>query len=282
MAYIVGQYNHNKDSGDDGSYIDLITSGTVRRRQNQSDSGVIGSSLDPFKDECIQLGNLSTSEYYYFRCQIKRLASEQIFYVKLVNYDASASGSVEQYIKTITIQGGKPDEWVSVECIFHPIVQFDCILFQLQRTLDDYRIAARYPKIAYQELGIINDVIGMKIASDTKLLKIGVQSHPGLVMCINGEEIHTSRSGIYEIKNGVLPVNFFSVVNAAKENTTTMQDWMNDIGSQSVAIEEAVEAGTMTRDQATARYEAMNNRSFFGTSKTVEIDPFILDYMYEG
>ena len=282
MAYILGQYNHNKDSGDDGAFIDLITSGTVRRRQNQSDAGVIGSSLDPFKDECIQLGNLSTSEYYYFRCYIKRLPSEQIFYVKLVNYDVSTTNNVEQYIKTITIQGGEPDEWVSVECIFHPIVQFDCILFQLQRTLDDYRVAARYPKIAYQELGTINDIIAMKIKSDIKLLKIGVQSHPGLVMCINGEEIHTSRSGIYEIKNGILPVTFFSVVNAASENATTMQDWMDSIGSQSVAIEEAVEAGTMTRDEATARYEAMTNRSFLGTLKTIEIDPFTLDYMYEG
>lgn len=282
MSYIVGQYNHNKDSGDDSSFIDLITAGTADRRQNQSDSGIIGSSLDPFKDECVRVGTLSASKYYYFRGQIKRLKSEQIIYIKLVNYETSVGEAIEQYIKTITIQGGNPDEWVSVEFIFHPVVQFDCILFQLQRTIDDYRIMARYPKIAYQELGVVKNIVSAKIGTDINLLKIGVQSHPSLMMCINGEEIRTPRSGIYEIKNGILPINFFSVVNAAIENTTSLETWMTSIGSQSLAIEKALEAGTMTVDTAIQKYEAMQSKCFFDTSKTISLDPFTLDYMYEG
>lgn len=282
MPYIVGQYNHNKDSGDDSGFIDLITAGSAARRQNQSDSGIIGSSLDPFKDECVRVNTLSTSEYYYFRCQIKRLTSDQIFYLKLVNYETAASGSIEQYLKTVTIQGGNPDEWVNVEIIFHPIVQFDCILLQLQRTINDYRIMPRYPKIAYQEFGTINDLIGLKVGTDIKLLKIGVQSHPSLMMCINGEEIRTPRSGIYEIKNGVLPVQFFSVVNAASENTSTLDNWLTSIGQQCVDIENRYARGELSVDEVIELYEAMQSRCFFGTSKTVLVDPFVLDYMYEG
>ena len=200
MGYIIGQYNHNRNSGDDNSFIELITSGTAKRKQSQNDSG--SSSLIPFEDECIQISRgLLSSNYYYFKCYIKRLLTDQTFYVKLINYEDVPGENTEQYIKTVTIRGGNPDEWVSFECIFHPVIQFDTILFQLQRTLDDYRTGTRYPKIAYQELGIINNIINTKIANNVNLLKIGVQSHPGLMMCINGEEIHASRSGIYEVKN---------------------------------------------------------------------------------
>ena len=151
MSYIIGQYNHNRGSGDDDGYIELITAGTVKRKSSSSDSEG-SASIGTFQDECIQIGrNLSPSNYYYFRCYIKRLLSDQIFYVKLVNYESIPGETVEQYIKTVTVRGGSPDEWVSFECIFHPVVQFDTILFQLQRTLDDYRIGTRYPKIAYQE-----------------------------------------------------------------------------------------------------------------------------------
>ena len=282
MAYIVGQYNHNKDSGDDDSFINLITIGTAKRRQSQNDSGVSGASLNSFYDECIQTTSLSTSKYYYFRCLIKRLKTTQVFDIKLVNYEITTENNIEQHLKTITVQGGKPDEWVSIEFLFQPIVPFDCILFQLRRELSDYSTMVRYPKIAYQELGEINNLISNKIITgNISLLKIGVQSHPGLMMCINGEEIHTSRSGIYEVKNGVIPISFFSVINVANENTSVMKNWMEDIGEQCIEIEDELERGIITIDEAAALYEAMKSRSFLNTEKTILIDPFILDYMYE-
>jgi hypothetical protein len=43
------------------------------------------------------------------------------------------------------------------------------------------------------------------------LQKIGVQSEPGLLMCINGEEIHVGQSGIYEPIKSV-PVTFIGFV----------------------------------------------------------------------
>ena len=272
MAYIVGQYNHNNASSDDASFITPITTGTATRYNGSSGSG----SLDAFSDECVTNLSLVSSDYYYFRCQIKRMVMPQTFTIKLINYNNSA---IEQFIKQITVQGGNREEWVNVDFIFHPLTSFDTILFQLQRTSEDYQGLTRYPKIDYQQLGSINNIINSKIGNGVSLLKIGVQSHPSLSMCINGEEIHISRTGIFEIKNGVLPITFFSVVNPALEATSTVDDWIADINQQ---IEDIENDPTLTIDQKEAMYRAINSKCFFYTTKTYKIDAFTLDYMYSN
>ena len=283
MSYIIGQYNHTRNSEGDNAYINLITSGEALRRKGQTDSESSSSSFSSFDDECLKVSQFTHSEYYYFRCYVKRMSTQQVFNIKLVNYThpTEITEEVEQYLKTVTIQGGNADEWVSVECIFNPVIQFDTILFELQRGLEDYRLGARYPLIAYQELGTINNIINTQIRSGSALLKIGVQSCPNLKMCINGEEIYSPRSGIYELRNGIIPISFFSVVNAAQENTSTMEDWMAEKGAQALQIEENVEAGIITREEANELYKEMRSSCFLNTSKSTIIDSFILDYMYE-
>ena len=200
----------------------------------------------------------------------------QTFSIKLINYNNSA---IEQFIKQVTVQGGNREEWVSVELIFHPLISFDTILFQLQRTSEDYQTMVRYPKIDYQQLGSINNIINSKIGNKVSLLKIGVQSHPGLTMCINGEEIHISKTGIFEIKNGLVPVDFFSVTNAALESTSAVDDWKTSINQQ---IENIENDPSLTPQQKEAAYRAINSSCFFGTTKTYKIDAFTLDYMYNN
>ena len=285
MAYVIGQYNHNKASSDDASFLTPITSGTVSRKTSSKDTGISDGLLNSFTDECITDLNLVSSEYYYFRCQIKRMTSPQTFVIKLVNFADTSAGAVEQFIKQVTVQGGDREEWVEVEFIFNPIVSFDTVLFQLQRTIDDYRYFTRYPKIAYLQLGSINNIINSKIENEVSLLKIGVQSHPGLVMCINGEEIHTSRTGIYEVRNGVIPVTFFSVTNAATEvnqnpsDTNSVKGWELDVNQQIETIENN---SSLTPAQKEAMYKAIDSKCFFGTSKEYSIDAFTLDYMYDN
>ena len=285
MAYVIGQYNHNNASADSASFITPITTGTVARKSESGDLGVMNESISPFEDECITGLTLESSKYYYFRGQIKRMTSPQTFSIKLINFNSSTAGAVEQFIKQITIQGGDREEWVDVEFIFHPIVAFDTILFQLQRTIDDYRNFARYPKIDYQQLGSINNIINSKISDGVSLLKIGVQSHPGLVMCINGEEIHVSRTGIFEIRNGVIPVSFFSVTNPAIEqnvspiDTNSVEGWKLYINQE---IENIENDSSLTPEQKELRYKAINSKCFFGSSKRYVIDPFTLDYMYDN
>ena len=282
MAYIIGQYNHNNASSDDASFITPITTGNASRYSNSGDVGSISSSANYFADECITNLNLVSSEYYYFRCQIKRMVMPQTFTIKLINYN-DAGNAVEQFIKQITVQGGNRQEWVNVEFIFSPVISFDTILFQLQRTMDDYQGSIRYPKIAYQQLGIINNIINSKIENNILLLKIGVQSHPGLTMCINGEEIHISKTGIFEIKNGVIPIAFFSVTNPAIEvnqdptDINSVEGWKININQQ---IEDIENDPTLTIDQKEAMYRAILSKCFFDTSKIYKIDAFTLDYMY--
>lgn len=284
MAYIISQYNHNSNSSDDSSFIVPIKAGTVSRWQNPGDTGAVSSLLNPFSDECITELNLIPSEYYYFRCQIKRMLSPQVFSIKLINFNDATSGSVEQFIKQISVKGGDREEWVDIEFIFHPVVTFDTILFQLQRTIEDYRELSRYPKIDYQQLGIINNIITSKIGSGISLLKIGVQSHPGLMMCINGEEIRISRTGIFEIKNGVIPVNFFSVTNAAIEvnqdieDETSVEGWKYKINQE---VEDIENDTTLTPIEKEIRYSEINSACFFGSDKEYKIDAFTLDYMYK-
>lgn len=281
MPYVLGQYNKNKTVPDDNIFMTLITTGTNRRRAASSDSGVSGSS-NPFVNECCYISSgLSASRNYYFHGKIKRMLSAQTFYIKLVNYEEDTQvGDVEQYIKTITVAGGDEHEWVDIEFVFTPLIVFDTILFELQRDVSDYREMIRYPLIAYQELSQIENLITARIGIGIELIKIGIQSHPGLMMCINGEEIHTPRSGIYELKNGVMLVSFFSIVAPAKENETDLITWMNTVNTEVDDIEARRKAGEITDEEAEALKAAINSRCFFATSKKRVIDSFTMDYMY--
>lgn len=282
MSYKLGQYNKNVHVPDDDLFMTLITTGTVDRRSTQGDSGVssVGAS---FEDECVRINALSDVRNYYFHGKIKRMETDQVFYVKLVYYSPSTQEeNVEQFIKTVTVSKGDLNEWVDVEFVFSPLLGFDCILFELQRSVTDYRNEVRYPHIAYEELSIVNNIITSRIASGVKLIKIGVQSHPGLLMCINGEEIRTCRTGVYELKNGIMTVSFFSVVNGIKEAGTTMSDWIANVNNQIDIIVAKREAGQITAEQAEAMKKAIPSACFFNSSKQQRtIDSFTLDYMYE-
>lgn len=281
MSYVLGQYNKNKDVQDDNLFMTLITDGEAKRRENSGDSELEGGSLT-FYDECLKFSsNLDSSSNYYFHGKIKRMTSNQIFYIKLVYYSPSTQEEeVEQYIKTVEIAKGDPDEWVDVEFIFTPLLSFNCLLFELKRDTTDFRIETRYPLIDYEEVSLVNNIISSKIARGVKLIKIGVQSRPGLLMCINGEEIRTCRTGIYELKNGVMTISFFSVVTAAKESGDSMSDWIRDINNRIDVINQKEESGEITPLEAEELKKVINSKAFLETDKTRSIDSFTLDYMY--
>ena len=56
------------------------------------------------------------------------------------------------------------------------------------------------------------------------LNKIGVQGPPGLLMCINGEDIRVGPSGIYEINNGY-QVTFIGFVIQESDQTLDRRDY---------------------------------------------------------
>ena len=268
MSFILGQYNKNFDTElkeathkDNEVFMSLITSGTPKRKKKVYNNDVFNDSGIEFFDECVHVDTvLETGINYYFHCKIKKMQTPQRFDIKLIKFDAEYGD--EQYLKTIDIVGGENNEWVDVEFIFTPAADFDTILFELTRTTTDYQIGIRYPIFVYLELSKINNMITSEIGAGTALVKIGVQSHPGLMMCINGEQIYIGKTGIYELKNGIISVSKFSVVNAAKEKEP-IDNLLNEIANKGPIA-------AITTSQC-----------LFGTTKYRSIDAFTLDYMYE-
>lgn len=283
MSYVLNQLNQPQinvtDPKQTENYMTLQLNGTAKRRQNLSDSGVSGGVLDPFYDECIQFNkSLTLGATYYFHAKIKRLARSQKFYLYLVHYDdQGGSDNKTQYLKTIEVQAGDESDWVDFEMLFSPLQQFNCLLFQLQRTIDDYRTDTRYPRIVYEEFSLVNNVITTKIKAGIELTKMGIQSHPGLIMCINGEEIHIGRSGSYEVRNGIISVDFFSVVTAAEED----YDGSNPLTINSKRVTLAQYLSSVASETTITSSDATNSKCIFGNSKLRGMDAFVLDYMYK-
>lgn len=231
--YILGQYNHKINAEED--WMTPVSSAGVEPVivQTPLDLGLSSITeemfIDGFEDPALHFNNnfiLNTT--YYCHCKIKRLdTSIQHFTIKLVNATKKENiytiedAEFEQYIKTINIQQGTGTEWVDVEFIFTPQAEtFNTILLTLTRTVNDFiENSKRTPIVAFLEVSVINNTLKTITGDNFNLLKMGVQSRPGLKMCINREEISIGRTGIYEIKNGEIKVSFLSFINPATNKT---------------------------------------------------------------
>lgn len=287
MGYVINQYNRSTGI-DTNTFMDYIKTGTIDHRETQFDIEVVGSNQFSFYDECIKELSLNIDTSYYFHGKIRRMKTEQTFNIKLCYFDYSTDErKVTQFIKNITVASGNKEDWVDVEFIFTPLQPFDCLLFELQRTQTDFNEnMARDPLILYEELSVIKNVlIDPQIIKETsnnkemKLIKLGVQSVPGFLMCINKEEIHTGGTGIYEIKNGVITVSSFSVVHAAEENSAgeaAISTWVNEMADY--------DDGYYYRIEEDERIYQKYCLCLFNTNqypKTRTLNGFTLDYMFK-
>jgi len=150
----------------------------------------------------------SKSKSYYIRFKVYKKTNSQTIVIRLVNTAKTTDNT--QTIKTIVVPAGREVDSVSYEMILSPNNTYNQIKFDLQRELEDYNTKntdgsyGRLCKIEIDRLDDIYNVVNFLYSStgSNNLLQIGVQSAPGLLMCINGEEIHIGRSGLYEILNG--------------------------------------------------------------------------------
>ena len=157
---------------------------------------------------------------YYLRYRIyKQTELYQSVTVKLVNTDKMQDNI--QTLETVTIEAGLTDDYSVFDFVIPPNAEYNQILFLLNRETIDFGIKnddgtnGREIKIEIEKLeeveNIIETVLNPKIENKGQLKQIGVQSHPGLQMCIDGESIRVGRSGLYEINNGI-PVNFIGFI----------------------------------------------------------------------
>lgn len=246
MSYGIAQYI--KQDADNDFFMTPTSDGVVRLVKKGA-----------YRNPGLYFTNGLSQNNYYLHCQIKRTDVDQIFNIQLVNYDAPDDNM--QSIKTVTIYAGDTAEWVDVECIFHPFVTFDAIVFELQREEEEEVLS--YPSVLYLELSVLNNLITQEKLNITNVAKLGVQADPGFLMCINDEEIRVGKSGIYEIKKGYINVVFFSAVaglNVPQASLSTLQSKANAAGNGGgyCAFKDVIQLGL--------------NRI---------INSFIFDYLYE-
>lgn len=149
-----------------------------------------------------------SAKSYYIRFRVFKQSTPQLIAIKLVNIDKQTNNT--QTLKTITVEAGDETDYSTFEMIITPNNTYNQLKFELQRELEDYNTKnddgtyGRLCKIEMIRLDDIYNIVNYLSTSTNKkeLLQIGIQSAPGLLMCINGEEIRVGRSGIYEILNG--------------------------------------------------------------------------------
>ena len=230
MAYIVGQYNKSSSTK---SMTSIVSGGVVARLSSESEEGT------GFEEECLEFNDMFLKDQvYYFHGSVKRLYNKQTFDVSLMNDD---DFDEVQVIKTIDIGQGA-EGWVDVEFIFKPVKNFNRLAFILHRTRRDYYGGdVRYPIIIYQELSQVNNLIPI-VTGGMPLLKLGIQADPGTITVINGEEIRIGKTGMDEIRNGFIEMDFFSVVAPAGTSAnieaiqTEIDGSINDVDLAQVSL----------------------------------------------
>lgn len=109
------------------------------------------------------------------------------------------------------------------EMVFRPVEDnFSEITIEMVRTAEDYNIQGvsdsgstiygRYVPLDdfdYTLYSLSNLVMEMR--PNNSLDRVGVWSHPGLLMAVNGEEIRVGKSGLWEV-DGILPIKSLGIV----------------------------------------------------------------------
>ena len=181
-------------------------------------------ALKPTEQDGIRAKN------YYIRFRIYKKANPQTIIIKLINTNKQTDNI--QNLRTIIVDAGRETEYNTYEIVIPPNNNYNKIKFELQRELEDYNkknsdgTYGRICKIEVIRLDEIYNVIDYltTIINKSALLQIGVQSAPGLLMCINGEEIRVGRSGLYEILNGY-KVTFIGFIVEPNDNKHFMLDY---------------------------------------------------------
>ena len=166
-----------------------------------------------------------SGNYYYLNFKIRTDDSSQTFYLKLQNVNDTRVEK-EQFIKTIVVPQDPEKVYISFEAIIAPNSTYNQLIWELQRTREDYTVHEGEDQIngrkTFDKVESFGTVINKINSSITPLAKIGIQGPPSLLMCINGEQIRIGKSGIYEINNSI-PITFVGFI--PKENDYFIVDY---------------------------------------------------------
>ena len=206
MSFNLGQFR--RDQLNVSAYRTVIADYSVESNIRTSAT----SSYIRFEDKMIKMTNgmaLSSSVNYYLKVAIHRnINRSQNLTISLQN--SSVSGSLQTLDNVYIPSGSAGNDYnVVYEMIIAPNGVYDQIVFTMDRTdpadltrnNGDGTYGAKV-NIDVVEFCQVYNVINAMNPNIEKLIKIGVQGRPGLLMAINGEQIRIGPSGIYEINNG--------------------------------------------------------------------------------
>lgn len=114
------------------------------------------------------------------------------------------------------------------EVVFTPNDTYKYLAFETNKISYDYIYGFRNPiktnTINFTDKGdlcIIQNILNQ--ISD----KIGVQTKPGTLLCVNHEAIRVGRSGIYEVNNGV-KINFVGITSPNGDDNSNINNFILD------------------------------------------------------
>lgn len=220
MSYEIGQFR--RSSLDVNKYTSDIFDSKQEVEVNLAGTSVVGLDW-----KCTPTTSFDTKTVYYFRFGVRhRNDSDQKITISLRNDD---DDDKIQELKTFTVKQDATltstfsKDYQTYELIFKPNSTYSYIYFELQRQAIDFKTVTtnnyvgRRMQITINNLNTITNLINNKNAiydegKLTSLKKIGVQGPPGLMFTINGEEIYIGRSGVYELYNNNISINYLGFV----------------------------------------------------------------------
>lgn len=193
------------------------------------------NSIIDFYDQCMFLTgtNVVSSLFsYYLKFTVRQLPdSPQEFTIKLQNDDVAIDNV--QTVRKFTVKQGV--ETSTFELIFNPNSNYNQIVFELKRLASDFSLYnddgtnGRIMDITISNFekvnNVISDFLAQKYSGLSKLKKIGIQGPPGLLFCIDGEEIHVGRNGVYELYNDNINISYLGFVIKDALYTQNGQDY---------------------------------------------------------
>ena len=162
-------------------------------------------------------GAANTKDYIYYN------SANGTYYLGNGNTTYTQTHNYNDISMTASWNHEQGDNYGYAEIVFRPVEDnFSEITIEMVRTAEDYNIQGvdsegetvygRYVDLnefdytLYQLTNLVNE-----INPNGTLERVGIWSHPGLLMAINGEEIRVGKSGLWEI-DGILPIESIGIV----------------------------------------------------------------------
>ena len=240
MSLQIGQIRKNNST----SYLTDLSN-------NITDVSIISQGFGEqiFTNYGIQLnGGFQIGTPYYLRFAVKRRAADTdsgvagesqarlqfslYLYTDLSNHELGTFQKIaDNIIVDPIIIESDTEQYRYFEFIFTPNKTYSYLAFVLTRITYDYTEGGRsvsaediFIKGDSGDLAIINNILPN---SHNIVDQIGIQTRPGTLLCINGEDIRVGRSGTYEINNG-LKINFVGIVSPNGNDSSNINNFILD------------------------------------------------------